>query len=74
MRSFVSGAVVVAGGSDDTTLYVVESGDLEVIHRGVRLGRIATGEAFGEIAFVEGSDRPRSASVQAVAPSAGTAG
>lgn len=71
-REFDSGAEVIAEGSDDTTLYVVESGDLEVIHRGVRLGRIPTGEAFGEIAFVEGTDRPRSASVRAVTPTVAT--
>ena len=59
---------MIAEGSDDTTLYVVESGELEVIHRGVRLGRIPTGEGFGEIAFIEGTDRPRVASVQAVVP------
>ena len=59
---------MIAEGSDDTTLYVVESGELEVIHRGVRLGRIPTGEGFGEIAFIEGTDRPRVASVRTVVP------
>ena len=44
-RSFDSGVEVIAEGSEDTTLYVVESGELEVIHRGVRLGRIPTGRA-----------------------------
>jgi CRP-like cAMP-binding protein len=34
------------------------------MHRGVRLGRVPTGEAFGEIAFIEGTERPRSASVR----------
>jgi eukaryotic-like serine/threonine-protein kinase len=67
-RNVEAGADVIAEGSDDTTVYVVESGDLEVIHRGVRLGRIATGEGFGEIAFIEGTERPRSASVRAVTP------
>jgi len=67
-RQFGAGEEVIAEGSDDTTLYVVESGDLEVVHRGVRLGRIATGEAFGEIAFIEGAERPRSASVRTVTP------
>jgi hypothetical protein len=67
-RALEAGEEVIAEGSEDTTLYVVESGDLEVIHRGVRLGRIATGEAFGEIAFIEGSERPRSASVRTVTP------
>ena len=67
-RQLEPGTEVIAEGSDDTTLYVVESGDLEVVHKGVRLGRIPTGEAFGEIAFIEGSDRPRSASVRTVTP------
>jgi hypothetical protein len=67
-RRFDSGAEVFAEGSDDTTLYVVESGDLEVVHKGVRLGRIPPGEAFGEIAFIEGTDRPRVASVRTVTP------
>ncbi len=67
-RTFDKGAEVIAEGSDDTTLYVVESGDLEVVHKGVRLGRIPPGEAFGEIAFIEGTDRPRVASVRAVTP------
>ncbi len=67
-RTFEAGEEVIQEGSDDTTVYVVEVGDLEVVHRGVRIGRIATGEGFGEIAFIEGTDRPRSASVRAVTP------
>jgi len=67
-RAFDSGTEVIAEGSGDTTLYVVESGDLEVVNRGVRLGRIPTGEAFGEIAFVEGTERLRCASVRTVTP------
>jgi len=47
---------------------VVQSGELEVIHRGVRIGRIQAGEGFGEIAFIEGVERPRSASVRTVIP------
>jgi hypothetical protein len=72
-RAFDGGEEAIAEGSDDTTLYVVESGDFEVVHRGVRLGRLPTGEAFGEIAFIEGTDRPRSASVKAVTPANVTA-
>jgi hypothetical protein len=68
LREFEGGQEVIAEGSDDTTLYVVESGELEVVHRGVRLGRIPTGEGFGEIAFIEGTDRPRVASVRTVVP------
>lgn len=67
-REVAAGQEVISEGSDDNTLFVVESGDLEVVHKGVRLGRILTGEAFGEIAFVEGAERPRSASVRTVTP------
>ncbi len=67
-KSFEAGVEVIAEGTDDTTVYVVESGDLEVARSGVRLGRVPTGEVFGEIAFIEGSERPRSASVRAISP------
>jgi CRP-like cAMP-binding protein len=49
-------------------VYVVESGELEVMRRGVRIGRVPTGEVFGEIAYIEGTERPRSASVRTVTP------
>ena len=67
-QSFEAGKEVIEEGADDRTVYVVETGELEVMHKGVRIGRIAAGEGFGEIAFIEGSDRPRSASVRAVIP------
>jgi CRP-like cAMP-binding protein len=67
-QTFEAGKEVIEEGADDTTVYVVETGELEVTHKGVRIGRVATGEGFGEIAFIEGSDRPRSASVRAVIP------
>lgn len=59
---------VFTEGSDDTTVFVVEAGELEVMRRGVRIGRIPTGESFGEIAYIEGTERPRSASVRTVIP------
>ena len=67
-QTFDAGKEVIEEGADDQTVYVVETGELEVMHKGVRIGRIAAGEGFGEIAFIEGSDRPRSASVRAVIP------
>ena len=60
-------------GSEDTTVFVVEAGELEVMRRGVRIGRIPTGEVFGEIAYVEGTERPRSASVRTLIPTVVTA-
>ena len=67
-HTFEPGKEVIEEGADDQTVYVVESGELEVMHKGVRIGRVAAGEGFGEIAFIEGTDRPRSASVRAVIP------
>jgi CRP-like cAMP-binding protein len=64
---------VITEGSEDSTVFVVEAGELEVMRRGVRIGRVPTGEVFGEIAFIEGTERPRSASVRTLTPSAVTA-
>jgi hypothetical protein len=72
-QTFEPGKEVIEEGADDQTVYVVESGELEVMHKGVRIGRVAAGEGFGEIAFIEGTDRPRSASVRAVIPTQVTA-
>jgi eukaryotic-like serine/threonine-protein kinase len=68
VAEFPAGHEVITEGSDDSTVYVVESGELEVVHRGVRIGRVPTGEVFGEISFLEGTERPRSASVRTVTP------
>jgi len=67
-RHYEPGVEVIEEGSADNTVYVVQSGELEVIHRSVRIGRIQQGEGFGEIAFIEGVERPRSASVRTVIP------
>ena len=64
---------VITEGSEDTTVFVVEAGELEVMRRGVRIGRVPTGEVFGEIAFIEGTERPRSASVRTLTPAVVTA-
>jgi len=59
---------VITEGTEDTTVFVVEAGELEVVRKGVRIGRVPTGESFGEIAYIEGTERPRSASVRTVTP------
>jgi eukaryotic-like serine/threonine-protein kinase len=68
VAEFPAGHEVITEGSEDSTVYVVESGELEVMRRGVRIGRVPTGEVFGEIAYIEGTERPRSASVRTVTP------
>jgi hypothetical protein len=68
VEEFPAGHEVITEGSEDSTVYVVESGELEVMRRGVRIGRVPTGEVFGEIAYIEGTERPRSASMRTVTP------
>ena len=68
VHEFPARQEVITEGSEDATVFVVEAGELEVMRRGVRIGRVPTGEVFGEIAFIEGSDRPRSASVRTMTP------
>jgi tRNA A-37 threonylcarbamoyl transferase component Bud32 len=67
-RYYEPKAEVIEEGSSDTTVYVVQAGELEVIHRGVRVGRIQAGEGFGEMSYIEGTERPRSASVRTQIP------
>ena len=73
VQEFPARHEVITEGSEDTTVFVVEAGELEVMRRGVRIGRVPTGEVFGEIAFIEGTERPRSASVRTMTPSVVTA-
>jgi serine/threonine protein kinase len=69
VQEFPARHEVITEGSEDNTVFVVEAGELEVVRRGIRIGRIPTGESFGEIAYIEGTERPRSASVRTVIPS-----
>jgi CRP-like cAMP-binding protein len=65
------GQVLIDQGAEDRTLYVIETGSLTVHyedHKGrVRLAVVGPGSAVGEGAFF--SRQPRSATVQAAAPS-----
>lgn len=67
-RRFPAGHEVFAEDADDTTIYVVEEGEVEVRRRGVPLVRVVAGEVFGELAFLEGTERPRTASAHTLAP------
>jgi len=63
---------VVTEGHPATDMYVVVSGELEVLKRGpsgaeVRVAMLGPGDWFGEMAIVD--VQPRSASVRALAPS-----
>ena len=65
--SIPSGQVLFAKGTNDRTLYLVESGSLSVHYQDakqrVRLAIVGSGSVVGEGAFF--SHRPRSATVQA---------
>ena len=66
-----AGQVLFSRGTQDRTLYLIESGSLSVHYEDdkgrVRLAMVGSGSVVGEGAFF--SHRPRSASVQAAAPS-----
>jgi signal-transduction protein with cAMP-binding, CBS, and nucleotidyltransferase domain len=47
-RAYEKGIEVIKEGTDDTTMYVVESGELEAMNRGVRIGRIPPGRFSGD--------------------------
>jgi CRP-like cAMP-binding protein len=67
-RGFARGAQVLKAGDSDRTLYLVASGQVEVVDESAkirkRLAVIGAGSVFGEMAFFDGA--PRSASVYAL--------
>lgn len=69
--SMPAGQVLFAQGTNDRTLYLVESGSLSVHYEDekarLRLAIVGQGSIVGEGAFF--SHRPRSATVQTAAPS-----
>ena len=70
-RRVEAGEIVVEEGDQSTQMFVVISGELEVIKRGeaggeVRVAMFGPGDWFGEMSILD--VQPRSASVRAVAP------
>ena len=66
-----AGVVVFSEGDPARSLYVLQSGALEVVKKcgdgEVRLAPVQPGECFGEMSFID--MQPRSATVRATAPS-----
>ncbi|MCU0735253.1 MAG: cyclic nucleotide-binding domain-containing protein, partial [Methylotetracoccus sp.] len=54
---FEPGDEVIRQGEEGETAYVVESGQLEVVRNGRRLGELGEGECFGEIALMGATKR-----------------
>ena len=67
-RHFLPGNVILKEGAPSREIYLVVKGAVEIVkgQDEILLGQRHAGELFGEMAFLE--DRPRSATVRAVAP------
>lgn len=68
-RDFPAGAVVFEEGDPGSRMYVIQSGAVRILKRvaprEIELARLGAGEAFGEMALLEG--QPRSATAVVVA-------
>jgi MFS family permease len=62
-----AGTEVIREGDEGDQFYLVEAGELEVVHGATRVRRLTAGDHFGEIALLRGTTR--SATVRAVTPS-----
>lgn len=69
-RDFPAGAVVFEEGDPGSRMYVIQSGEVRILKRvgarEIELARLGPGEAFGEMALLEG--QPRSATAIVAAP------
>lgn len=69
-RDFPAGAVVFEEGDPGSRMYVIRSGEVRILKRvgdrELELARLGAGEAFGEMALLEG--RPRSATAVVASP------
>ncbi len=70
-REFPAGAVVFEEGDPGSRMYVIQSGEVRIVkrvgNRAITLAHLGAGEAFGEMALLEG--QPRSATAIVAAPS-----
>ena len=62
-----AGTEVIREGDQGDQFYLIEAGELEVVHGATRVRRLTAGDHFGEIALLRGTTR--SATVRAVTPS-----
>ena len=67
LRSFAAGEVVLAEGTRSGVLYVLASGEIEVLKLGVQINTLSEpGAFFGEVAAL--LDEPHTATVRALTP------
>lgn len=60
-RTYEAGDAIVKEGSTGTALYIVLSGSARVERGAETIGKVSSGDFFGELALIE--EHPRSASV-----------
>jgi len=65
--SLPAGRVIVAEGGRGVEFFVLLSGEAEVTRRGRTVGKLGTGDSFGELALIAGTSRQ--ATVTTTAPS-----
>lgn len=67
-REFPPGAVVFEEGDPGSRMYVIQSGEVRIVKRlgtrAITLARLGAGEAFGEMALLEGQPRSATAIVE----------
>jgi eukaryotic-like serine/threonine-protein kinase len=68
-RRVAADAAIFTEGSSGCSMYVLTIGELDVVSRGVLLGKVHAGECFGELAFVHSQDHKRTATLLATTPS-----
>jgi len=61
MHEFIKGAKVIEQGNTDRSMYLIISGEMEVVHHGgagdMKLATLKAGDVFGEIGFVREIER-----------------
>ena len=68
-RRVAAGAAIFEEGSTGCSMYVLTGGELDVVSRGVLLGKVRAGECFGELAFVQAQNHTRIATIVATCAS-----
>jgi CRP-like cAMP-binding protein len=63
-RTYAPGEVVITEGDSALNLFLIASGQARVDQGGVELGRLGTGQFFGELGIIQ--QHPRTATVTAV--------
>ena len=66
VEQYVDRQLIVREGEQGEQLYIVLSGQVEVMRSGAPVARLEPGEHFGEMALIR--NQPRSASARAVGP------